>query len=145
MLQTWTKTITHCRQLSWKFNRLDSIYDVERFGAMSSQDPSLNSIAKLMQLQFDDVKKKIEEQKQDFKDQLRKSDEYFDKRIDKFEEKFDKEFKEVNEKLGKKAVELAVLKNESERSIKNWGSIAGLIAGSIASIVVAIVTKILGF
>lgn len=112
---------------------------------MSDDVSDIKALAKVMAVQFDDVKRRIDDQKQDLKERLEKSDAHFDKQIEKLENRFSGDLKDLNQRLNEKNVDIAVLKKETESTTKNWGSIVGLVAGSIASIIVTVITKAMGF
>jgi hypothetical protein len=107
---------------------------------MPEQDP-IKHLTEIVELRFDDLTRRIEEQSV----RQREYAENSDRRIGKIEDKFDI----LNDKFNSKSIDLAVLKDASNKEINKSDSktstIYSAIIGSVASIIVTVLTKMVGF
>jgi hypothetical protein len=112
---------------------------------MAEDVSDLKTLAKLMEIQFDEIKDQIKDQKEDFKERITKSDAHFDRRIEKLEERFSQEIKDITQRTSTRDTDIAVLQAKVESTSKSWGGFVGMIAGVISSLTIAVITKLLGF
>lgn len=112
---------------------------------MSDEVSDLKTLAKLMEIQFDEIKDQIKDQKEDFKERMTKSDAHFDRRIEKLEERFSQEIKDITQRTSTRDADIAVLQAKLEQTSRSWGGFIGMIAGVISSIVISAIGKLLGF
>jgi hypothetical protein len=107
---------------------------------MPEQDP-IKHLTEIVELRFDDLTRRIEEQSV----RQREYAENSDRRIGKIEDKFDI----LNDKFNSKSIDLAVLKDASNKEISKsdnkTSTIYNVVIGSVASIIVTVLTKMVGF